>query len=121
MVDMLKIASQHLSAQRRAFMAQTVLYTRGKVSVPLAATLGQSVDEVSSTDGTAIRVSSQDFIVCGAELILGGVAVTPKAGDTISYNGGVYEVCDLGNAGGVPWRWCDGQQVDLRIQTRKVK
>lgn len=123
MSDLLDEGVSWLSATRKTGMSRTVVYTRCGATVSLAAMIGSTTAEVPDNSGGLIRVESVDFVVKTSDLVLGGNAIRPQSGDTITtqHNGKdcTYEVLDLG--GGTCWRWHDPFQDSIRIHSKKIE
>ena len=122
MTDLLEEGVDWLDGVRSASMSQSVVYHRGAESVSLSATMGGARFEVADEYGVAVRTRGVDFIVSAADLVLGGVLVTPQSGDRIRFVRGtdtlVYEVLDL--AGGGHYQQAEGIDVALRIHAKRV-
>lgn len=107
---------------RTAHASRPVVYVRGTDSVEVAATVGRTVFRLDKGYGVIERVEARDYLVSGADLVLGGAVALPKAGDRIRETEGdktfVYEVMA---PGGEPcWRWSDPYRRTLRIHTKHV-
>lgn len=121
MADMINVGSAWLEAQRKSFLSRSVTYTRGAYSVSVAASAGKTVFQIDDGYGAIISVTSQDFIILAADLILNGVVVVPQRGDKIvDTQGGVltYEVCAPGKE--PDWRYSDNYQRSLRIHSKLI-
>jgi hypothetical protein len=93
-------------------------YRRGEASVCFSAVCSPQEYEAADADGAVITYHCHDWLVIAAKLILGGLAVTPQAGDTITdAAGAVHEVMM------VPNRNCYDSGFDdlhYRIHAKKV-
>ncbi len=122
-MNLLEQGAAWLEAQRHAHMTRTVVYERSADSVELLATIGRTEFEQADEYGVIHRIEARDFIVRAADLVLGGEAVLPKAGDRIREPEGavahVYEV--MAPSGEPPWRYSDPYRMALRIHTKHVK
>jgi len=118
MTDLLDGGLAWLDDQRHRHMARMVTYRRGGQVVQLRATVGRTVHEELDEYGAARRHESRDFLVRVGDLVLGGEAIQPSAGDQIIMNGVTYEVMSLAGEG--PWRWSDPYRRTLRIHTKEV-
>jgi len=121
--DLLAKGSEVLERTRRAHLSRTVVYRRGADSVEIAATIGSTAFDRTDEYGVVHRIESRDYLVAAADLVLGGEAVTPKAGDRITETGDTsvleYEVMSPGDA--PAWRYSDPQRRTLRIHTKFVR
>lgn len=71
----------------------SVTYTRGVESVTVTAVVGRTA--FSSGDqggGRRLEFSERDFLIRASELVLGGRAVEPERGDTITHDGERFEL-----------------------------
>ena len=119
MSDLLAQGAAWLTAQRRASASQTVTYSRGVATVSLSAAIGSSAFSLDNGN-VVLTIESRDYLFAAADLILGGVQVTPLAGDRITEaDGQVYEVLPM--AGEPAWRHSDRQRTSLRVHTRQVE
>ena len=121
-MDLLAQGSAWLEAQRTKHLTRRVTYQRGAEAVEVAATVGQTVFQVDNGYGVLERYEARDYLVLAADLVLGVVAVLPKAGDRVRETAGtqvfVYEVMAPGNE--PPWRYSDPYRQTLRIHTKHV-
>jgi len=121
--DLLTQGSELIDRTRRAHLSRTVVYRRGADSVEIAATIGSTAFDRTDEYGVVHRIESRDYLVAAADLVLGGEAVTPKAGDRITETGDTsvleYEVMSPGDA--PAWRYSDPQRRTLRIHTKFVR
>jgi len=120
--DLLQKGSDWLEGMRTAHASRPVVYVRGTDSVEVAATVGKTVFRLDKGYGVIERLEARDYLVSGADLVLGGALALPKAGDRIRETEGdktfVYEVMA---PGGEPcWRWSDPYRRTLRIHTKHV-
>ena len=92
------------------------------MSVVVEATIGKTEFEVEDGAGVIERVVSRDYLIHTADLLLGGVAALPLAGDQIRETQGtatfVYEVMAPGKE--PPYRFSDPFRKLLRIHTKLV-
>ena len=127
MSDLLEKASSWLADQRRRHLSQMAVYSRGGDSVQIAATIGSTMFEVADEYGVIEKWESRDFLIAAADLVLGGVTVTPQRGDRItasdpstgSGQGKVYEVLAPGKEH--VYRPADPYSKTLRIYTKQVE
>jgi len=120
--DILKTASEWLEGMRAAHASRPVVYVRGADAVEVAATIGKTVFRLDKGYGVTERIEARDYLMLAADLVLGGAAVLPKAGDKIrEVEGGnafIYEVMAPGNE--PCWRYSDPYRRTLRIHTKHV-
>ena len=123
MGDLLAKGSEMLDRMRRTHLSRTVVYRRGADSVEIEATVGSTAFDRTDEYGVVHRIESRDYLAAAADLVLGGEAVTPKAGDRITETGEArvheYEVMAPGD--GPAWRYSDPQRRTLRIHTKFVR
>lgn len=114
--DMLAAGADWLERMRTRFAAHEVSYHRGEMSVSLRATTGRT--QYQTDDGLAVRIrfSERDYLIVAADLILGGLHVSPRPGDLIKdvarSKTQVYEVVD--------WRYSDEYMTTYRIATKYI-
>jgi len=119
MGDLLEQASAWLGGMRKQHLSRLVTYSRGADSSQVAATVGRTVFEVDDGYGVVEKWESRDFLITAADLVLGGVAVTPQCGDRITDGGRVYEVLAPGKED--VFRLSDPYGVTLRVHTKQVQ
>ena len=122
MADLLQKGSDWLEGMRTVHASRPVVYVRGTESVDVPATVGRTVFRLDKGYGVIERVEARDYLVLAVDLVLGGAAALPKAGDRIreteDSKAFVYEVMA---PGGEPcWRWSDPYRRTLRIHTKHV-
>ncbi|MCG3178010.1 MAG: hypothetical protein BIFFINMI_00333 [Phycisphaerae bacterium] len=122
MADLLDRASGWLDDMRTRHASRQVTYQRGGQSVQVAAGIGRTVFQIDNGSGVLETFESRDFLILAADLVLGGVAILPKAGDRItegqdgtSY---IYEVLAPGTE--PAWRYSDPYRKTLRIHTKQI-
>ena len=117
-MNLLGEAAAWLERQRHEYLTTPVTYVRGADQVVLAATIGRT--RFTSTDeyGRVLRHEARDFLVRAADLVLGGVAVLPRAGDQLLEGGKRYEV--MAPAGEPEWGYADVNRQTLRVHTRQI-
>ncbi len=118
MGDLLQSASAWLAGQRKSFLASQAVYARDGSQVELAATVGQTRFQATDEQGLVTEFQARDFIIERADLVLGGVVVEPRRGDTITWNGKVFEV--MAPPGEPVWRYSDPFMVSVRVHTKQV-
>lgn len=97
-----------------------VTYSRGSASVVLTAVPAVSH---SNADGQQIitEYRTRDFIVPASDLILSGIEITPKKGDTIEETVGntvhSYQVARPDGGTEQPWRYTNTGRSFIRIHT----
>jgi len=119
MADLLEQAAGWLGGMRAMHLSRTVTYCRGADSVQVAATVGRTVFEIDDGYGVIEKWESRDFLIAAADLVLGGVTVTPQRGDRIADAGKVYEVLAPGKED--VSRPSDPYGMTLRIHTKQVQ
>ncbi|MFH1022122.1 MAG: hypothetical protein V1809_01895 [Planctomycetota bacterium] len=122
MTDLLKQGSRWLEGMRVAHASRPVVYVRGADSVEVSATIGRTIFSLDQGYSVIERVETRDYLVLAADLVIGGVATLPRAGDRIREVEGnkayVYEVMAPGNE--PCWRYSDPYRKTLRIHTKHV-
>ncbi len=122
MGDLLGKGADWLNDQRHRYLTRTVTYQRGTKVVILPATIGRTEFEQADEYGAIHKTESRDFLVRTADLVLGGAATLPEAGDQIRETDGsktfVYEVMAPG--GEPPWRYSDPYRRTLRVHAKHV-
>ena len=118
MSNLLGAAAAWLEEQRHTHLTVPVTYQRDGATLVLAATIGRT--RFTSTDeyGRVLRHEARDFLVRAADLVLGGVAVLPRAGDQLLEGGKRYEV--MAPAGEPEWGYADVNRLTLRVHTRQI-
>jgi hypothetical protein len=123
MADMIADGTSWVADQLKDHVSQSVTYRRGSQSVTVAATIGRTQYQVEQHDGSFLRVWTRDFIVQTADLVLGGLRVDPKRGDTIEETAGgrtyTYEVC--APTGNPPYEPADAFRAAVRIHTQETR
>lgn len=122
MTDLLQRGLSWLEDQRRSHLAQPITYEQAGQSVEVLATIGQTLFELVDDYGVRQQVQSQDFLVCAADLVIGGQEVLPKRGDRVRHSLGqisrVYEVMAPGKE--PHFRFSDPYGRTLRIHTKQI-
>ena len=121
--NLLRIGSDWLAEQLKAYASSPVLYARGSSSVTVQATVGRTEWSVDTGTGMVVSDVSRDFIILTVDLVLPAVGnAVPQRGDKIteSIDGQslVYEV--MAPAGQQAWRWSDRFGKVYRIHTKRV-
>lgn len=86
MSNFLASAAQWLADKQKAYVSETVTYTRpgtGSVS-GIQATIGRTAFRTSNDGPSRLEWVDADFLIEAADLVIGGVAITPQKGDTIT-------------------------------------
>ncbi len=111
-------AAWHRS-QCASFASRTVTYTRNGSTVDVDATPGRTTWDVADSDGLQQTWESRDFIITAADLVLGGNALLPERGDTITdvQDGTTYIYQVLAPGDVPPWRHT-ASRLGLRIHTK---
>lgn len=122
MSNLMQDAVDWLGAQLKRAAGVTITYTRGTNSVSITATVSMHEYDVIDTDGVVTAVTSRDYVIHSADLILAAVEVLPRAGDriaeTIDGTAETFEVMPL--AGTRAFDPVDPDSVLLKIHTKKV-
>ena len=123
MGDLLAKGSELIDRTRRTHLSRTVVYRRGDDTVELAATVGSTAFDRTDEYGVIHRIELRDYLVTAADLVLGGEAVIPRAGDRITETDGarVHEYEVMAPEGEPAWRYSDPQRMTLRIHTKFVR
>lgn len=120
MTNLIQDGLEWMASQLSAFASDSVDYARGDSTLSeLPAAIGESEHEDGGSDGTLLMVHSVDFIITAADLILNSAVITPKAGDTVTWESRTYEVRPFGPERQT-WRFEDQHQVMIRIHTKQV-
>ncbi|RLC78695.1 MAG: hypothetical protein DRI61_09445 [Chloroflexi bacterium] len=117
MADMMNDGSEWFAEQIKANCSEPVVYHRGAESVSLSATIGNTEFEVADEYNTIQTFRSRDFIITKSDLIIGGSATYPVAGDTVVEGAETFEVVSPG--GSQCYREDDYGQL-YRIHTKKL-
>lgn len=122
MADLLQQGSDWLEGMRTAHATRPVVYVRETDSVEVAATVGRTVFRLDKGYGVIERVEARDYLILAADIMLGGQAALPKAGDRIrEVEGNTAFVCEVMAPGNEPcWRYSDPYRRTLRIHTKHV-
>ena len=122
MTNVLETAATWLGGQLKGFASVVGTYRRGSLSVSLIVTAYDYTYEVVDTEGFNITALSRDYIVHAADIVLGGVVVVPRAGDTITETiQGVarsFEVMPLGQL--KEYEPLDASGVMIKIHTKRI-
>jgi hypothetical protein len=120
--NLLETGAAWLADQLKSHASVDVIYQRENEQISVKATIGKTEFEIDDGSGVIQRVQSRDFLIHAADLILGGVAALPVAGDRIRETQGsqtfVYEVLAPGNE--PHYRFSDPFRKLLRIHTKHV-
>ena len=111
--------SDSLADMLKADEGESVVYRRGANTVTIQAVHPQKSDDIVDESGVVVTVRSRDFILFSADLVLNGLVEKPKRGDTIEWDGGVYEVLPVD--GSTLWEWWDSHHKQIIIHTQEVK
>lgn len=108
-----------LQRQRERHLSRAVVYRRGAQTASVLATRAQSTFEITDATAALVKIEVRDEIIGVTQLKLSGVAVTPKAGDTIT--DGDYTVEVAPPVIGTPeWEWASPHRTAYRIHTKPV-
>ena len=127
MTDLLETASAWLDGMRTKHASRPVTYQRGQATAVVSAGIGRTTFQVDNGTGVVETFESRDFLILAADLVLGGLATLPQAGDRIREAGSaggqggtsyIYEVLAPGNE--PAWRFSDPYRRTLRIHTKQI-
>jgi hypothetical protein len=97
-----------------------VQYWRGTQYVSLKAVPGTTEFPTDDVDAATVTYTSADWIFKVSELVIGGVAITPRRGDLVKKTVGsktyVYEVLKDANQ---IFRFCDRERTRIRVHTKE--
>ena len=107
----------------RAAAGVHVTYHRATAWVRLCAVPGKSDFGATVPEQAAVvEFRSRDYIVRTADLVIGGVQVTPQRGDLVKEEVGdkvhVHEVIRPDDGNGQPWRYSDHGRTAIRVHTK---
>lgn len=116
MADLMQSATSWLVDQLADNLSQTVTYTRGGLSVSLAAT--KSTVRAESAVEVNVDFQPCDWIIKASALILGGETVEPQKNDTITESDGqVWLVLPLETE--PEFRYLDQYRTAYRVHTKR--
>jgi hypothetical protein len=122
MPNLLQRGSDWLADQFKLHATVDVVYEQAAEQVAVKATIGRTVFELDNGHGVLERTESRDFLILGADLVLGGSPALPQRGDRVRETQGVkvyvYEVMAPGRE--PAWRWSDPYRKLLRIHTKQI-
>lgn len=90
--SLFQIAAKATIPAFQAVFGVSVTYARGAQSVTVTAIPPDSDTQVVTAEGVRARTSGGEFQIEKADLVLGGSAVEPQRGDTITWGTKVYDV-----------------------------
>ena len=117
-MSMLSKGAEWLERQRHAYLTVDIEYQRDAVRLPLRATIGKTVFEVTDDYDRLVRIESRDFLVRASDLIFDNQVVTPQTGDLIHEGDFTYEV--MSPPGEPEWRYSDVNRQTIRVHTKQV-
>ncbi len=114
--NFLKTGVTWLESMRNTHLTESVTYTRvGAVGRTIPATPGRGDgDDLIETE-VSITAQIKDFLIAVSELDESGTFVPPRKGDTITWNGHLYEVAEIGM--NPCWRYSDDYEQRVRVHT----
>lgn len=124
---MLERASQWLSEKIATSASNDIVYIRGSISIPLAASRQKTTHETFDLSGMIVQVESHDFVVQSDSLADGGTKLTPlpqdviEATDTDAGVKHIFEVQALSQPRGTreqAYKSCDPWGHQIRIFTK---
>ena len=112
-------ASQAARAAKRQVRGETVVYTRGAVSLVVTAVRGETQWETSDAyDGIQVGDRSTDWIIEVSALVSSGTQWTPTRGDEITVDGITFRPMPFG-ADKQVWQYHDRQRMAFRVHTKE--
>lgn len=122
MTNLLQDGVTWLGGKLKDHAGLTITYARGVYSVSMTATCSMQEYQITDEEGFSTAVLSRDYILHGAELILNGAAVIPRAGDTITETiGGVAKVFEVLPISGLKeYEPIDPDATLLKIHTKQI-
>ena len=123
MQDLLQSGQAWLADQLNEHVATQVTYRRGIEEATVRATIGRTLLKLDDGYGGVRMVwTDRDYLIRGADLVLGGNPAEPQRGDHIREIVGaqtlVHEVLAPGQE--PPWRWADPHRQMYRIHTKHI-
>ena len=122
MTNLLQDGVTWLGGQLKDHCGLSVTYCRGPLMVSITGTATMHEYEVVDTDGVVTIVTSRDYVVHAADLVLAGTTITPRGGDRITETIGgteqTFEVMPLG--GSRAFDPVDPDSVLLKVHTKKI-
>ncbi|XZE35854.1 hypothetical protein SH501x_001398 [Pirellulaceae bacterium SH501] len=119
MSNFLSSGAGWLARQLNEHTTDSVVYSRGSVSIRLCGTKGRSTFESAMSDGTVMRSEPVDWIFTDDSLCrLLERFDEPIDGDRIVADKKIYEVLSPGYE--KPWRYADQFDKTLRIHTKEI-
>lgn len=117
MQNMLQSGSQWLADQLNKHTTQCVIYSRGAVTLEIAATRGSSTFESEDTDGAIHRVETQDFLISDLARFR-EMFGDPKDGDQV--HDGQMNFRVLSPGGEKPYRYSGQHRTVLRVHSKQL-
>ncbi len=116
MANLLQDGVAWLVGQLQSDVSDTIIYSRGALSLTCKATLGRKLLRTQDGNGqTRIEVTDADFLIRTSDLVLEGLPIEPERGDQILLDGAtirsLYEVAPYSDE--PPFRWSDSQKDRL--------
>lgn len=120
MSNLMQTGAQWMSGKLKARASESVTYSRGvnSVSGGLKVTPGESRFEQIDSDGISIEARIRDFTFETADLVISSAVTLPAKGDKIVMGSTTYEVLPIG--GGELYRYCDRNNIRLRVHTKEI-
>ena len=122
MPNLLEQGASWLAGKLVGSAGTPVRYVRDGGETELVAVIGRTEFEQTDEYGGIQRIQSRDYLIRAADLVIGGAATLPQAGDrireTVAAQTFVYEVMAPGQQ--PPWRYSDPFRQVLRIHTKHV-
>lgn len=113
-------AKQWLPAAVQTAAGVTVTYARGVEQVTLTAVVGRTAFASNEQGAARVEFGDRDYLIAVADLVIGGRAVEPADGDTVTdADGQRFEVKRPGT-GEPAWRYSDPQRTTYRLHTKRT-
>lgn len=118
MSNLLKTGLSYLASTLKSNASETVTYVRGASRATIQATFGKTPYKFESESGFQVGGEIIDFIFSAADLVIGGIVVTPDVGDKIITDRATYKAQMVGNEG--CWKYSDPFAKMIRFHTQEV-
>jgi hypothetical protein len=124
MSDMIGLGLAYLTDQLATHASIRATYWRGSDSASIRATLDSQLLKLDDgLGGFRLEWTDLDILVPAVDLVLAGLAVTPRRGDRLelSLASGLetFEVRPFGHD--PAWRWSDPNQSQMRIHLKHIE
>lgn len=119
MGDLLARCDAWLGAQFSSQVSQSITYSRGALSVTIAATPSNNNLQVVDANGFSTTMSVTDFSFAASALTFGNGQVDPVKGDRIVWDGRLYEVLPV--PGGECFDYYDPARAGIRVHAKVIR